>query len=400
MPADRVHFRAGFASADITPDPSWSPVELSGYVDREQPALGVRERLEADALALAGDEQDPVVIVGLDLCILGEDQVAKIAAACPVPRQRLVLCCSHTHSAVATYPLVGCGQVSDAYLRHLALVVGDTVRRAMAEAVPCRLGWGRATLPEPPWANRRDPSGPIDPRIHLLKIERAESTRTPICALWSLACHPVVLEATNRYISPDWVGMVRRALPMPSLFTQGFCGEQNPAACGEGAVAVWGAIATALEALWSRTPTAPSGPLGWRDNLVQLPRATGDPVGEWPQQTRAGAAMRLWVEQIARPGQAVPPSPAEVRAARIGNGRVVFWPGEPHIPYALELPADCLPVGHTGPTVGYIPEEAAYARGGYEVQGAHRYYAYPSGLAPEAGKGLREATTALLAALG
>ena len=400
MPAGRVHFRAGFAAADITPDPAAGPVELSGYVAREQPATGVRDRLRAAVLALGGDAGESRLLVGLDLCALDAEAAERIAASCPLPEASVVLCCSHTHGAPTTCPLLGCGESDPAYVRRVALAVGDAARRAVAGAVPCRLGWGRRPLPGPvPWGNRRDPAGPTDPRVHLLKVERADSTRQPVCAVWSLACHPVVFGSDNRLVSADWVGEVARALPWPSLFLQGCCGDQNPLARGEAGLAPWAAVASELSALWNVTPTAAAGPLAFARQDVMLPRLPGDAVPPEPAAPRPAAAMARWAQTVARPGAEVPPEPTAVTVARIGGGRVAFWPGEPHVALGLQLPADCLAVGHAGGTVGYVPERAAYARGGYEVAEAHRYYARPSALAPEAGEHLVAVSDALLRTL-
>lgn len=394
MPTTRVHFRAGFAALDLTPDPPAQAVDLSGYVDRVQPALGVRDRLRTAVLAVGAAGEEPLALVGLDLCILGPRAVAALRAACPLPPDRLLLCCSHTHAAPATYPLIGCGTPDPAYEAWLGARVGVALRRALAEMVPCRLGWGRRTLEAAPWSNRRDPAGATDPRLHLLKVERADSARTPICGLWSAACHPVVLGADNRLVSADWVGEVARALPWPSLFLQGFCGDQNPRRRGAEALAAWGPLAGVLGALWDGTPTANAGAWGWRHGVLALPRLPGDAEPAASGTASPGErALARWAGEVATPGLPVAPTPAELTAWRVHNGSAVFWPGEPHCAHAAALPASCLGVGHTGPSVGYVPERAAYERPGYEVGLAHRYYGFPSALAPEAGELL--ATTSL-----
>ena len=396
MPAARVHFRAGFATVDITSDPARQRVELSGYAARTQPAEGVRDRLQAAVLAIAAEGEAPTALVGADLCILGAEAVERVCSACPLPDERILLACSHSHAAPSTYPLIGCGDPDPGYERWLALRVGDAVRRAVADMVPCRLGWGRADTAVGLWGNRRDPAGPTDPRLHLLKIERTGGSRTPVCAVWSVACHPVVLGADNRQVSADWVGVVRLGLPWPSLFLQGFCGDQNPLRRGEGELGAWAGLAAAVTNLWSTTPTATTGAFGWRRRALEVPRLPGDVTGGLP----AGEAMARWAAEVARPGQAVPPTPAVVTAWRVHNGTAVFWPGEPHLPHALELPAACLGVGHTGASVGYVPERVAYARPGFEAGSAHRYYGFPSALAPEAGESLLAASRQMLTELG
>ncbi len=393
----RGHFRAGFATADITPDPLEGRVELSGYVARHQPATGLRDRLQAGVLALAVDDRPPVLLVGLDLCILDPTAAERIASTCPVPDEDVLLACSHTHSAPATYPLIGCGEPDPAYLRVLALRVGDAARRALSSLCPCRLGWGRRVVTRPLWGNRRDAAGPTDGRLHLLKVERAESDRAPICALWSVACHPVVLGAENVRVSADFVGEVRAHLPFPSLFLQGCCGDQNPLVRGEDGMGPWGAFAGEVSTLWAVTPTAPSGPWGLAAAAVPLPRLVGDsleglPLGEDP----VGRAMQAWAQRVAAPGGVVPPSGARLIAGRIGNGRIALWPGEPFVSLQLALPPDTLAVGHAGASVGYVPDRQAYAHPGYEAGSAHRYYGFPSALAPEAGETLVAVTRELL----
>lgn len=400
MGAARVHFRAGVATVDITPDPERQRVELSGYVAREQPALGVRDRVQATVLAIAGsDESEPTAIVGLDLCGLSAAASLRIAQASPLPAERVLLVCSHSHSSPATYPLIGCGDPDPAYERLLAVRVGDAIRRAITAMVPSRLGWGRRAVTSPLWGNRRDPAGATDPRIQLLKIERSDSTREPVCALWSLACHPVTFGADARRVSADWVGEVRGALPWPSLFLQGFAGDQNPLACGEEACRAFTGLAPTLTALWDATLTAAAGPFGWARAAVDLPRLPGMVLEGPPPEGLPGAAMELWLRAVARPGEPIPPTPAAVVAWRAHNGRAVFWPGEPHMALAATLPPDTLAVGYTGPSVGYVPERAAYAHPGYEVGQAHIYYGFPSALAPEAGEALVAQSQALLAGL-
>jgi neutral ceramidase len=396
----RGSFRAGFAVADITPDPGAQRVELSGYVARQQPALGVRDRLQVAALALAVGEEAPLLLVALDLCILDGPTAALLAAACPLSPQRVWLACSHTHAAPATYPLLGCGEPDPGYAALVAKRVGGAARSALATMEPCRLGWGRTALAPPLWGNRRDPAGPWDGRIHLLKIERAESDRAPVVAVWSLACHPVVLGPENRMVSADFVGVVREALSFPSFFLQGCCGDQNPRDRGESALGVWRQAAEALQTLWQGTPTASRGPWAVASAPVALPRLPGDGIPPLPTPDPAvAAAMRLWQGRVATPGAAVPPSRAEVTVLRLGNGRVALWPGEPFVSLQGALPSDTLAVGHVGPSVGYIPDAPAYGAPGYEVGWAHRYYGFPSALAPAAGEALVAATHGLLAAV-
>ncbi len=387
----RLH--AGFASRQLHPDPGAGPLELSGYAARTQPATGVRDPLQVDALAMATEAAPPLLLVALDLCAADAALVSALTAACPLDAGRVQIVCSHTHSAPAGYHLLGCGRPHPAYLRHLVDTAAATARAALDALAPCRLGWGQAVV-DPLWANRRDPAGVVDPRLRALKIERTDDLRTPVCLVWSAPCHPVVLEATERRISADWVGVVRARLPYPSLFVPGCCGDQNPRRRGEAALADWTWVADRLHALWGATATAETGALAAAAAELDLPRRPGD------DPTQAGGPRPPGWEAVALPGRPVPPTAIQACAWRMGNGRLLLWPGEPHAALAQGLPADCLATGHAGASCGYIPERAAYAAGGYEVASAHRYYGFASALAPEAGEMLRRVGGSLLDAVG
>ncbi len=335
-----MHFRAGFAQMDITPEPG--RVTL-GAGPSARAAQGVRDRLSAAALALGGAGGEAgVTVVALDSAGVDAAAHARIHAACAGPGDRVILCCSHGQGA----PFLAEGPTVDAdYLGQVAARASAAARQARSAMVPARLGWGRRALDTPPWGGR-SPGGPADGRLHLLRIERAQSGREPICALWSLACRPSALGPGNGQVSADLVGAVRGGLPWPSLFLQGFAADQEPRDVGEGALAAWDAVAEVLAALWRSTPTAPAGALALADGTCPLPGAGGGP--------RA----------------------AEIVALRLHNGRAAFWPGGPPAHLGRALPADCLPVGYAG----VVPGD-------------------PPGADPEAGEALLAATRTLLAGL-
>ena len=54
-------------------------------------------------------------------------------------------------------------------------------------------------------------------------------------------------------------------------------------------------------------------------------------------------------------------------------------------------------LGYTNNDIGYIPTRQAYARGGYEINDAFKFYGYPAVLAPEAGDLVRQSAVRLLA---
>ncbi len=290
MGTQRFHFRAGFAVADITPDLAIRPCVLDGHA-----ASGVRDPLEVGALVLGVADEDPVALICADRFQFGTGVLDRVGGASLLPDGRVLVLCS----GVPTTP--ECGP-DPADVGRVAREVGDAVRRAAAELVPCRLGWGTMQVSVP--------GGP-DLRVNLLKIERAESTRTPVCAAFSLGRPAVGLG--EPLVSAGWVGEVRRALPWPSLFLPGF--PDVPEVCDP--VALPGGVAASVRRLWDRTTTSPSGAWAWR-------------------------GMDLATKAL--------------RAGRIGNRRVAFWPGEP--PGTAELPEDCVSLVGAGASSG---EEAVSA---------------------------------------
>ena len=93
-------WKAGVAQAMITPSES---IWLAGYGDRTRPSDGVLRDIYVKALALDAEGGKPVVIVTADLVGFPREISDPVAARCEkefgLPRDRLMLNASHTHSA-------------------------------------------------------------------------------------------------------------------------------------------------------------------------------------------------------------------------------------------------------------------------------------------------------------
>src|SRR5262245_50707801 len=90
----------GVARVDVTPD---YPVRLHGYASRPEESKGVQQRLWAKALAIGSNEQGPAVLITVDnLGIpdsITESISQRLLAEAKLPRERLAVGASHTHSA-------------------------------------------------------------------------------------------------------------------------------------------------------------------------------------------------------------------------------------------------------------------------------------------------------------
>jgi neutral ceramidase len=113
-----------------------------------------------------------------------------------------------------------------------------------------------------------------------------------------------------------------------------------------------------------------------------------DPVDKVAQ------AMLAWAEESLAQLESnrLPHSvPAEVQVIRLGDIALVGVPGELFVELGLAIKRDSrldytFICGFANGNVGYIPTRYAYARGGYEINAAFKYYGYPTALAPEAGE--------------
>ena len=94
-----------------------------------------------------------------------------------------------------------------------------------------------------------------------------------------------------------------------------------------------------------------------------------------------------------------------VSTLRWGTVPIVALPGEIFGRTGLDLRETCgagpaFVLAYADAVPGYIPPEAEYAHGGYEVDEAHRFFGLPGGFAPQSAERLAEAAMRLLAGAG
>ena len=92
-------WRAGVARTRITPE---GPYWMGGYASRKKPSEGTLQELHAKAIAIDDAEGSRIVIVTTDLLVIPKDFAevvsGRVAKKYGLPRSRLLLNCSHTHS--------------------------------------------------------------------------------------------------------------------------------------------------------------------------------------------------------------------------------------------------------------------------------------------------------------
>src|SRR3954470_1193740 len=100
LPACAGELRAGVGRADITP-PVGTP--LGGYGDRKgAPSTGGHDPIMAKALVL-DDGATRLAVVTTDLVGISPEMTGRVAELAGFPRERLLLCASHTHSGPGAY---------------------------------------------------------------------------------------------------------------------------------------------------------------------------------------------------------------------------------------------------------------------------------------------------------
>ena len=191
---DRV-FQAGAATADITPP--LGELVVGGFIPF--PATAVHDQLQSRCLVLDNGQTQIAFVICDNLGISREvyDRARLIIAQeTEFPVENILMAATHTHSATRVQ--------TDNYRPQIVRGIADSVRLAVDNLKPARIGWGRIDEPSEVFNRRwhvtdssllKNPFGGIDqvrmnpPRDHAALIEPAGPTDPEISFL--------SLQATN-----------------------------------------------------------------------------------------------------------------------------------------------------------------------------------------------------------
>jgi hypothetical protein len=412
------NLRAGVARIEITPPVG---LDLTGYLARENPSIGVRDPLYVRALVLDdGDRQ--VALISCDL--LGFDRALvveirdRIALRTGIAAPHVMVACTHTHGGPATIRLVDCGEIDPKYVEGLLPHIVDAVAQAQGnlEAATLTVGSGESTVGV---HNRRTPGDVTDPAVGLLRVDDSEGKTLAVVVNYT--CHPTTLTFDNRRITADYPGLVVDRIEAEcggvALFLMGAIGDVGPTVRGEESLATVGngvadAALAALPSLAANALTRirvasevlalPLLPLPSRDEWLTL-RASYESAALTAERSanlasaKAQWAMVHWTERMFEQMQDDTLSStveAEIQMLRLGDLVIVGVPGEFFVELGLQIKEklqkagvqQVMIVGFANGNVGYIPARRAYPKGGYEIADAYRYYGYPAAIAPEGGE--------------
>lgn len=427
MDSGFVGMRVGVARVDITPP---AGLAMTGYIARLGYAVGAHDPLYAKAL-IFDDGQQRAALISCDVLAFDRHFVAATRAAIErqtgFPGANVLIACTHTHAGPATIFLRDCGEVDRAWVEELRRRLVAVLAAALEDLQPARVGFGRGYLADRS-QNRRQPGDVMDPEVGVLRVDRADGR--PLAVALNFACHPTTLGPDNLLYSADYPGYTARQIEATTgaiaLFLTGAIGDVGPAQVGDyaAAEALGGAVANAALVVLPQIACRADARVAVASETLELPLLSFPSLREVEQAARASRvhlqaaeaagevilariqrAMLGWAEDTLaglRLNSLARTVAAEVQVIRVGDVWLVGVPGELFVELGLAIkrglqPQPAFICGYANDDIGYLPARSAYARGGYEVNDAYKYYGYPAALAPEAGEAVVTAALRLAA---
>jgi hypothetical protein len=397
--------RVGYAKVDITPG---GPVYMGGYDLRGEPSDGIHgnDRLYARALVFEASGVRVAFVVADVIEIQGHNIFrSQIAQATGIPESNILLGDVHNHSAPSPS-----AEAKTEWDRQFADGIVRAARQAVANLQPVRIaaGTGHSRIA----MNRRqarpadsdstltfdendasqsfgkhktdhpvmihdfggvvrlgaNPQGLIDDAVQIVRVDKAAGG--PLAVMIHYACHGTSLGGRNSKISGEWMGRMQayleRQFPgLGAIYLQGAAGDINPRVVG--------------------------GLDGYVDN-VETTWALGEEIGREVARVYRGLApescarprVQLETADILLPRQyrelfqdfTATAITVPTTIVRIGDLMWTTFPGEMFSNIGKQVKAASPAtfahlMGYTNGSVGYFPEQKAYAEGGYEVASTH-----------------------------
>lgn len=398
-----LSWKAGVSSTVITPD---RPIWMAGYASRTNVSQGTAQDLYAKALALEDDRGTRLVIVTLDLIAVPRSLRAPVEAALlkehALPREGLLMNCSHTHSGpefrigrgpkdwamFGKEPVPG-GKSGEEDGRELQEKVITLVRQALANRAPAKLAYqharcgfamNRRTLVGTNYNNFPNPEGPVDHDVPVLRVDGAEGKLRAL--LFGYACHNTTLSSYQ--LSGDYAGYAQQYLQesnpgATALFLLGCGGDQNPYPRGtvELAQLHGRTLAASVEAALLTRGRSLAGPLRLAYDEVILNYAGPPTQADYESKLKSsnGSEVRhaqRMLERLAS-GEKLPEKYSfPVQVIQFADDlTLIALGGETVVDYSTRLkkelagPALWL-AGYSNDVMGYIPSARLLSEGGYE----------------------------------
>src|SRR5574340_1302922 len=380
-------WKAGVAKADITPR---EPIWMAGFASRTKPSEGVRQKLWVKALALEDNAGRTSVIVTADIVGWTKDMAENVASRCGVPRERLVLSASHTHSGPLTGQLNRPTYVLDEtqsaavrrYMPFLLDTTVDVIGHAVRGMTPATVHWAQGlagfAVNRRRAANRAWP-GPVDQDVPVLAVKAPDGTLRAVLA--GYACHATAL--SDYQINGDWPGFFKETYEQQhpgaeALFVQGCGADANalPRRTVELAQKYGEIMAAAVDEVTRGRMPAVAGPIHAAYETVDLPlmprtraQITAELKSSNPTYRRNAARL---LETLDGGGKLATSYPYAVQVWNFGGHLTwVVLSSEVVSDYALRLKGrygwnNTWVSAYANDACGYIPSLRVLKEGGYE----------------------------------
>jgi neutral ceramidase len=407
-------WRAGVARITVTPR---EPIFLKGYGSRNRPSEGVRQDLFVKALALQDETGAISVLVTTDLHSYTRRMSDTVAEAVRqrygVPRERLVLNASHTHSGPAITgedvfrPSENIDADQQAVIRRYTAEVLDRITDLVGEAIgglaPAELSFGQGAAGfgvnrRRIAAGMRHLPGPVDHDVPVLVVRGGGGSLRAV--VFGYACHATSAPADYQ-IGGDWPGYAQAAVEQANpgaiaMFVTGCGADCDPVPRSMVEMPpVYGQIMGASVGQVLRRKLQPvSGPLTAAFAYVDIPFQTPPTRDELQRRLQTASGMharhaRQLLAQLDRDGQIADRYEYPIQVWRFGSAPTfIALGGEVVVDYALRLKRTygwetTWVAGYSNDVMGYIASRRVLEEGGYEGGGAMVNYGRPGPLAPD-----------------
>lgn len=408
----------GFGKRDITPT---LPMRLSGYSNRTEQAKDALEKLHVRSMVFKSPSGELHAIVSVDLLGLAASHNADIAkrveATHKIPRERLVVSCTHTHtgpqliepaSNLLSVPFTEeekqrALDFAEKVIDQIVAAIGDGIQTLQPGRL--YLGEGKATfamnrrtLVNGNWVMIHNPAGPVDHSLPVLKITDAGGNIRGL--IFNYACHATTLGPNDNQFNPDWPGFAAKFLEekyagSTALSLIGCGADANPeprasdkvkdavaVAIKHGRAAADG-VEQALKGAMSEIKPTPVCSFGFAPLAFDLPSAEEFKARLEDKNVNIRQHAMNMLEILRRKRMLPSTYPLPLQTWQFGKDlTMVFMGGEVVVDYALRLKKELLPgyvwvSAYTNDDPGYVASERVRSEGGYEVDYSMYFYNQP-----------------------
>ena len=433
----QAEFKAGFARMDVTPPLG---IPLVGYFSKRV-SDGVLDPLVIECVAVS-DGENAALIYCVDDLHLTNPFFAKafpaITAATGIPRDRIYVHSTHTHTGPADWPRAGFTpeekKLTQLYADMRIAKLADAGRLALADMAPAKIAVAKTECKNVSFIRRfrmkdgsvRTNPGLTNPNVketlgtpdETLQLIRFKRTGAPDIAIVNFGTHPDTIGGTK--YSADWPGVVRSTFEngigggVKCLFLNAAQGDvnhhgHNPS---PGRAALYSkrkngqskaiatymghAVAGVAMSVWDICEEIPAGAV--RGAVTAVPMPTNLPTAEeikWVEMFDAGRKDeiplgRMEIATLTGPNSRVRklkngPDHFDILVSSIAIGDSLAFAGlpcEPFVDIGRAIKAQSpfsttLITCLTNGSEGYIPSTKAHSEGGYE--GLSSRFAAPTG---------------------